>query len=124
MSSSRPSTHFSSSKEFCMFGLRAADRERLQRVEDRLEHIDGLLQRLDVALTVRDPGSARSADAYDGLRKTIAASASDRRRLTAQLVDLHDRVTRGTSTADLVSLVDEWTHQAGLTRDTTGARPD
>jgi len=107
-----------------MFGLTAADRDLLRRVEGRLERLEVLVERLDVALTVRDPGNARSAEAYDGLRKTIAAAASDRRRLAAQLVEIHDRVTRGTSTADLASLTDEWTRQAGLVRDDSGARPD
>lgn len=107
-----------------MFGLSAADRDLLRRVEGRLERLEVLVERLDVALTVRDPGNARSAEAYDGLRKTVAAAASDRRRLTAQLVEIHDRVTRGTSSADLASLADEWTRQAGLTRDDSGERPD
>mgnify|MGYP001352658425 CR=1 FL=1 len=107
-----------------MFGLSAADRDLLRRVEGRLERLEVLVERLDVALTVRDPGNARSAEAYDGLRKTVAAASSDRRRLTAQLVEIHDRVTRGTSNADLASLADEWTRQAGLTRDDSGARPD
>jgi len=107
-----------------MFGLSTRDRERLAGAESRLEHVAVLLERLDVALITRDPGNVRSADAYDGLRRTVAASASDRRRMVAQLAELHDRVAGGTSIEDLASLLEEWTTQAGLVRLVTFDRPD
>lgn len=101
-----------------------SDRARLASLEQRSERIETLLERLDVALTVRDPGSARSAEAYDGLRKTVAASAGDRRRLTVTLVDLHDRLARGIALDDLQSVVEEWVLAAGLRRDAVGDEAD
>ncbi|MFN3219825.1 MAG: hypothetical protein ACE367_25335 [Acidimicrobiales bacterium] len=85
----------------------------------RLRKIEDLLTRIDTALVVRDPGSARSAEAYEGLRKQVAMAARSRREHLAQLVEMSDAIDRGATVDTLRERVDEWTMQAGLTRLTT-----
>ncbi len=53
----------------------------LQEIGQVLVDLRLSIERIDASLVVRDPGNVRSADAYDGLRKQIAVSAGDRRRL-------------------------------------------
>jgi hypothetical protein len=107
-----------------MFGRSQADRELAASIDRRSERMEVLLERLDAALIVREPGTARAAEAYDGLRKTVAAAAADRRRLSVVLVDLHDRLDGGISVEDLKSVVDEWVMTHGLVRDGVGNYPE
>ena len=63
--------------------------------KSQLERIENLLNRLDSAVVVRDPGSARAAEAYDGLRKQITQSGKNHRIHTAHLLSLSDSLERG-----------------------------
>ena len=74
-------------------------RNRKQSVEEGLQEIGQVLidlqrsiERIDASLVVRDPGNVRSADAYDGLRKQIAISAGDRRRILVLLTELGEAI--------------------------------
>jgi hypothetical protein len=107
-----------------MFGLSARDRERLDHIEDRVEKMHVLLERLDVNLTIRDPGNAHSADAYDGLRKAVAANSSHRRHMNVHLAELRDRIAAGSSIDDVASILEEWIGQAGLVRLDSADRSD
>lgn len=78
------------------------------------EQILMLLNRIEAALVVRDPGNARSAEAYDGLRKQVIAGANERRRMLVMLTQLNGALGAGASSADVHSLVQEWMGQAGL----------
>ena len=78
--------------------------------------LKSLLDRIEVALLVRDPGSAKSAEAYDGLRKTVAASARDRRQHLVQLAELADAIEREATIETLRQRTAEWCAQAGLVR--------
>lgn len=75
-----------------------------------------LVTRLDTAIVVRDPGGARSVDAYDGLRKQVASAMRERRAHLTQLAAFSDALERGASTDSLRLMVEEWALQAGLSR--------
>jgi len=85
------------------------DRERLDRIEV-------LLQRLDSAVVVRDPGSARAAEAFDGLRKSVIQASKSHRVHVAHLIALDESIRSG-GTIDLVRLrVAEYLRELGIER--------
>jgi hypothetical protein len=96
-------------------------RNRKTDVQDSLREIAQVLgdlrlsvERIDASLVVRDPGNVRSADAYDGLRKQIAVSAGDRRRLLVLLTELGEAIRRKEDHQSLQARFDEWSSQAGI----------
>lgn len=93
----------------------ASRRVRRRRRRDRLDAALELLQRIDAALVVRDPGTARSADAYEGLRRQVLAAASDRRKHLVQLTELSEALRRGDDMTALRSRAEEWLLQANIT---------
>lgn len=72
------------------------------------------IETLKTALIVMDPRVTTSSDAYEGLRKQVAVSASSRQAHLAQLAQFTRALQRGASSSDLASLVDQWSQQAGL----------
>jgi hypothetical protein len=56
-----------------------------------------LLNRIETALVVRDPGTKVSADAYDGLRKMLLQSSKNRRIHVSHLLSLSDSLNRDAS---------------------------
>ncbi|MDO8147508.1 hypothetical protein Q6350_03600 [Isoptericola sp. b515] len=82
----------------------------------RLEAVDRRLEMIYTALVVRDPGTHLSADAYEGLRKQVIASATDRLRHVAQLAEFDLALARGADADDLRALVSQWLSQAGVAR--------
>ncbi|MCA1712159.1 MAG: hypothetical protein LC789_11195 [Actinobacteria bacterium] len=97
---------------------------RLDALAEQVDTLASGLERIDAALVVRDPGNARSADAYDGLRRQVAAAAGERRRLLVQLARLGAAVDHGASVDDVRSLAEEWAAEAGLVRWTDTTRAD
>ncbi len=87
---------------------------RWRRRRDRLDDVHELLRRIDTALIVRDPGTARSAEAYEGLRRQVVAAASDRRKHLVQLTEFAEAVRRGDDHEALRSRVEEWLMQANI----------
>jgi hypothetical protein len=82
----------------------------------QLRQIDERLQRLETLYIVRDPGNAVSADAYDGLRKRIAAAAKSHEHHLADVAQLHrTAVTSGSLDVVLTELGDAMT-RVGLRR--------
>jgi len=59
-----------------------------------VQQIWALLERIDAALVTRDPGSARSAEAYDGLRKQVNQASKNRRIHVSHLLSLSDSIQR------------------------------
>lgn len=94
------------------------------RRSQQLDAIQELLFRIDAALVVRDPGTARSVDAYDGLRKQVTAAAGDRRRLLVMLSELAEALRLGQDSDQLQSKADEWMLQSGLVRVTDPSAED
>ena len=72
------------------------------------------LDRLEVSLMIRDPGSALAADAYDGLRKQVIAAAQARMSHLVQLAEMREAIRKQAPLETLSDLVKEWSRQAGL----------
>ena len=71
------------------------------RTKRYLERIEILLNKLDAAVVVRDPGNARSAEVFEGLRRTIIQSGKSHRSHVAHLLSLQESLERG-ATLDLI----------------------
>jgi hypothetical protein len=89
---------------------------RLKKVEKQVAEMRNLLVRLDAAIVTRDPGNARSVDAYEGLRKQVASTARHRTQHVVQLAALADAIDRGATIETVKLRTEEWCDQAGLTR--------
>lgn len=88
-------------------------------LEDLIERIKGLEHQAELiktVLMVKEPSSIAAAEAYEGLRKQVVASAAERRSHLAQLVAMSVAVSRATSVQDLAAMLDEWMAQAGIVR--------
>jgi len=79
-----------------------------------LDELVRRMDRLEVALIVRDPGTSLSAEAYEGLRKQVAVAARERQSHLVQLAILDETLR---STDDLGAarhVLSEFMQQAGL----------
>ncbi|MFE7853867.1 hypothetical protein [Streptomyces sp. NPDC057403] len=97
------------------------------QLADIMDHVGGLdrrLEKLEVIALVREPASATSADAYDGLRKQVVASATARWTQLAQLAQLDAALAQGADREVVGSLVEVWIAQAALDRVTDGCHPE
>lgn len=97
--------------------------KRLDRIEALQQQIVALqdqmherLRDIDIALIVREPGTARAAEAYEGLRKGVATAARERRQHLAQLVEFVDAIERGATVETLRHRCEQWCLEAGLER--------
>lgn len=75
-----------------------------------------LLQRIEAALVVRDPGTAKSMEAYDGLRRQVARSAKDHHLHLMTLVSLSDAIDSGASIDDIRRLIADHVDRMSLER--------
>jgi hypothetical protein len=87
--------------------------ERLARMEKAVDDIGRSMDKIEVATIVREPSSALSIEAYDGLRKQVVAGANERLAHLVQIAQFSE-ATRGVP--ELSRLVQEWAEQAGLLR--------
>lgn len=87
----------------------------------QLSRIENLLQRLDAAVVVRDPGSARSAEMYEGLRKQIIQSGKNHRMHLSHLIALQESIERGADIELIRDRVNDYLNELGVkkTSDTT-----
>jgi hypothetical protein len=81
-----------------------------------LARMERQLDLIHTALVVRDPGTAVSVEAYEGLRKQVIAGATARQAHVAQLAEFDVALHRGATVEDLRSLATQWLDQAGVTR--------
>lgn len=98
-----------------MFEKNRVRRDVVRDVRDEVSQIRLDIARIEAALVVRDPGNTRSVEAYDGLRKQVAAASGDRRRLLVALTELSEAIRRGESTEMLGTRILDWANQTGLT---------
>ena len=98
--------------------------ERQRRTEEEMTALAKTVSQIHTALVIRDPGTRLSAEAYEGLRKTVMAGATQRRAHLVQLVELSSALERGAGPDQLMSMVDEWLLQAGLTQVLDPRRPE
>lgn len=101
-----------------MFSSKKLDRiealqERIHALQDKMHE---RLRDIDIALIVREPGTARAAEAYEGLRKSVATAARERRQHLAQLVEFVDAIERGATVETLRQRCEQWCIEAGLER--------
>lgn len=87
----------------------------------QLSRIENLLQRLDAAVVVRDPGSVRAAEMYEGLRKQIIQSGKNHRMHLSHLIALQDSIERGADIDLIRDRVNDYLNELGIqkTSDTT-----
>ena len=99
--------------------------KRLSRLETTQEEIRRQLDTIVTALIVSEPRTAVAAEAFDGLRRTIAFAAQERRRLLIQLVAFADAIERGATLDTLRELCQQWCAEAGVARyDDPQTQPD
>lgn len=83
-----------------------------------------LLNRIESALVVRDPGSKISADAYDGLRKMLLQSSKNRRIHVSHLLSLSDSLNRNASMQLIKDRVADYMAELGISYWTDTSIPD
>lgn len=83
---------------------------------DRLTEIQMLLERLDSAVVVRELGSVRSAEAFDGLRRQVAYAAKSRRTHVSHLLSLDESIRSGGSLELVRARVSEYLRELGVER--------
>ena len=100
------------------------ERQRLDEIIRMLDTVDRKLDRVDVALIVRDPGTSRSVEAYEGLRKTVVAAVQERTMHLVQLAQLDVALSRTEDVETLRRLVAEWIEQAGMVKFQDPSQPE
>ena len=88
--------------------------ERLESMEELLDRVDRSIEKIEMVTVVREPNTGMSADAYNGLRKQVIASASERAAHLSQLAQFDSALRAGATTSELEALVREWAGQASL----------
>jgi hypothetical protein len=96
--------------------FQSKNRQLLDTLMTEVEHLKDLL-------VVMDPKVSTSAEAYEGLRKTVVAAATSRQAHLVQLAQFSRALKRGANARDLENLVEEWSAQAGLAA-ISDPRPD
>lgn len=90
--------------------------ELSHQLERQLDSISNQLELVKTMFTIKDPSAGSSADAYEGLRRTVVLAREEK---MARLVDLA-RVDAAASTRELTSdlrvLLDELLSAAGMQR--------
>jgi len=82
-----------------------------------IRKIENLLERLDAAVVVRDPGTTKyAAEAFDGLRKQIIQSGKNRRIHIAHLISLSDSLDRNASVELIRDRVNDFMSELGLVK--------
>jgi hypothetical protein len=94
-------------------------RQLLQEIVERLNRLEHEAELLRTVFIVKEPNTGLAAEAYDGLRKQVAASAAERRSHLAQLASMAVAVRRASSVEDVRPQVQEWMAQAGVVELTT-----
>jgi hypothetical protein len=83
--------------------------QKLAALDERLAGIEGML-------LLKDPGAAKAAEAYEGLRRQIVGATAERIAHLVHLAQLDAALRAGESTGSLALLVADLLAQAGLER--------
>ena len=96
---------------------------RKRRIEEHLElqaaklvELDHKLDILQLYFDVRDPGSAKSAEAYDGLRKLLIQAYKQTQVHLAHLSQIHYALASGVEADAVKDKVEELMAEVGLVR--------
>lgn len=87
-----------------------------RRLREDVAQMKETLNSINTALIVREPGTARASEAYDGLRRQVAAATTERRNHLLELVRMLEALDSQASRDQLRILVGDWAGQAGLQR--------
>lgn len=87
-----------------------------KRIREDVTQMKDMVHSINTALIVREPGTARSSEAYDGLRRQVAAATTERRNHLLELVRMLEALNSHMSRDQLRALVGDWVEQAGLRR--------
>jgi len=90
----------------------------------QLARIEKLLERLDAAVVVRDPGSARAAEMYEGLRKQIIQSGKNHRMHISHLIALKESIERGAEIELIRDRVNDYLAELGIQKTTDTSHID
>lgn len=93
-------------------------------IRQQLHRIEILLNKLDAAVVVRDPGNARAAEQYEGLRKQLGLAAKNHRVHVSHLLSISDSIHKGASIDLIRDRVDDFLAELGVERITKAANPD
>jgi len=98
-----------------MFGRRTRKiQEDLEQVVRELGELRRRTEMMEMVFVVKEPDTVRAAEAYDGLRRQVIASNTERRAHLAQVVEMAVAVRRASSLDDVAARVGEWATQAGI----------
>jgi hypothetical protein len=90
--------------------------ELSHRLERQLESISNQLELVKTMFTLKDPAVGSSADAYEGLRRTVVLAREDKMARLVDLARVDAAATTKGLTADLGVLLDELLTAAGMQR--------
>ncbi len=82
---------------------------------EQLHRIETLLNRLDAAVVTREPGNARSAEQFEGLRRQISLASKNHRAHVGHLLTLSDSIKRGGSLELISDRVSDFLSELGVT---------
>lgn len=97
---------------------------RSRRISDQLAFLAVRLERVEDMLLLKDPGAARAAEAYDGLRRQVVAAAAERVAHLAHLVQVDAAVRAGEPPESLALLTADLLAQVGVERRDDPGVPD
>ncbi len=89
---------------------------RSRRLDEQLAALGERLGRIEDMLLLKDPGAAKAAEAYEGLRRQVVAAAAERVAHLADLARLDAAVRAGESSDSLALLLSDLLVQAGVER--------
>jgi len=95
-----------------------------RKVREQLKEVEHKLEILETYLIVKDPGTARSAEAYDGLRKLMVKANRDSQIHLAHLAELDDLLLVSDDTELARSKIGEFLAQIGIERITSTDLPE
>jgi hypothetical protein len=96
---------------------------RSRRLRDQLTALDERLARIEGMLLLKDPGAARAAEAYEGLRRQVVGATAERTAHLVHLAQFDAALTAGEPTDALARLAADLLAQAGLERCHDPAQP-
>lgn len=97
---------------------------RSRRISDQLALLAARLEAVEDMLLHKDPGAARAAEAYDGLRRQVAAASAERVAHLAHLAQIDAAVRSGESPESLALLTADFLAQVGIERRAEPSRDD
>ena len=89
---------------------------RSRRLDQQLASLGERLERIEGMLLLKDPGAAKAAEAYEGLRRQIVGATAERVAHLVDLVRLDAAVRAGESTDSLALLLTDLLVRAGVER--------